>query len=61
MTADSFTNGDNDQPITCPKCGSRTDFFEEKDSDGEYTEIHQCLNESCGYQFNMYYEETPDA
>ena len=34
-----------DQPITCPKCGSRTDFIELADDKQQ----HQCL--SCKYEF----------
>lgn len=37
----------NDQPTTCGLCGARTDFEVENDS----TQIHQCLNQECKYQF----------
>ena len=36
-----------DQPTTCGLCGARTDFDVEEDN----TQIHQCLNRECGYQF----------
>ena len=36
-----------DQPTTCGLCGARTDFDVEEDD----TQIHQCLNRECRYQF----------
>ena len=36
---------DEDQPITCPKCGSRTDF---KDVSAR-VQLHTCLG--CAYSF----------
>lgn len=36
-----------DQPTTCGLCGARTDFDVEDDD----TQIHQCLNRECRYQF----------
>jgi hypothetical protein len=39
-----------DQPTTCGLCGSRTKFSEYT-SFHEYSEIHTCLNSSCGYEF----------
>jgi hypothetical protein len=36
-----------DQPTTCGLCGARTDFVVEEDD----TQIHQCLNRECRYQF----------
>ena len=42
---DVFTNGSNDQPTTCPKCGSRTDFIEIDD----FQQQHKCLG--CSYEF----------
>ena len=36
-----------DQPTTCGLCGTRTGF-EVKEDD---TQIHQCLNRECRYQF----------
>ena len=37
----------DDQPTTCGKCGSRTNFEEVH----EDTQIHECLNLDCGYKF----------
>jgi len=37
----------SDQPTTCGLCGARTDFDIEEDD----TQIHQCLNRECKYQF----------
>ena len=34
----------NDQPTTCCICGARTDFDDK-------TQLHQCLNPACGYNF----------
>lgn len=42
---DTYCNDDNDQPTTCPKCGSRTDFIDIADDKQPY----QCLN--CTYEF----------
>jgi len=36
-----------DQPTTCGLCGVRTDFDVEEND----TQIHQCLNLECRYQF----------
>ncbi len=36
-----------DQPTTCGLCGARTEFDVEEDD----TQIHQCLNRECRYQF----------
>jgi len=36
-----------DQPTTCGLCGVRTEFDVEEDD----TQIHQCLNRECRYQF----------
>ncbi len=43
----------SDQPTTCGLCGARTDFDVEKDD----TQIHQCLNPECRYQFIVVIEE----
>ena len=37
---DTYINGDNSQPKTCPKCGSRTEFEEI----AEDKQQHKCLN-----------------
>ena len=36
-----------DQPTTCGLCGTRTGFVVKEDD----TQIHQCLNRECRYQF----------
>ena len=43
----------NEQPMTCGICGARTDF--DVRSDG--TELHQCLNNACGYMFEAVDED----
>ena len=47
---------DNDNPATCPVCGSRTNFT--VNSDG--TQDHSCPSTSCGYIFKGEFDETPD-
>lgn len=37
----------SEQPTTCGLCGARTDFDVEENG----MQIHQCLDEACGYQF----------
>ena len=44
---DVHLNGDNDQPTTCPKCGSRTEF---NILDLE-RQKHRCKDSDCGYEF----------
>jgi transposase-like protein len=48
---DTYINGDNSQPTTCPKCGSRTEFEEIS----EDKQQHKCLN--CEYEFFLDFEE----
>lgn len=43
-----------DDIVTCPKCGSRTDFLELSDTIQE----HDCL--SCKYEFVVEIEETDE-
>ena len=47
---DTYVNGDNDQPTTCPMCSCRTDYIEV----AEDKEQHQCLG--CGYEFFLDFE-----
>ncbi len=46
----------NDQPTTCPKCGSMTDItldlFQTKDK----IQINKCLNMNCRYEFIMKFD-----
>ena len=58
---DTYTNGDNEQPVTCPICGSRTTFnrhfvmhvTKKQDADqiNSETQHHKCLG--CPYEFLM--------
>ena len=41
----------SDQPTTCPKCGSRTEFVEHTSE----LQQHECKN--CKYEFDLYFEE----
>lgn len=47
---------DNDQPTSCPKCGSRTDFKEET-FNNRLIQIHKCLNKKCAKEFIGEFEE----
>ena len=38
---------DDDQPMTCPHCGARTDF----EGDGTQPAKHKCMNQKCGFEF----------
>lgn len=48
--------GMTDQPTTCGKCGSRTDFVDINAPCGPHAEQnwhqhHKCLNPQCGFEF----------
>lgn len=44
----------SDQPVVCPKCGSRTEFEEISNSETMgVIQIHQCFDEKCQYKFEM--------
>ena len=40
-----------DQPVTCPKCGSRTEMTEEFIKQELGTQLHRCKNDLCNYKF----------
>ena len=40
----------NGQPVTCPKCSARTDFYEFVHENEEY-QIHFCKAWDCGFVF----------
>jgi hypothetical protein len=43
-----------DQPVTCPKCGARTDFQEFPKYESIITiQVHQCFDENCQYKFEV--------
>ena len=46
-----YSNEGNDQPATCPRCGSRTNFIEL----GDAVQQHKCLG--CKYEFVLSFEE----
>lgn len=57
MCIDVFTNGENENPITCPKCGARTEWVElEREP---RSQEHDCLNKQCLYKFIMEYDKEP--
>jgi hypothetical protein len=43
--------GLTDQPTTCPKCGSRTDFIDVDLGTDEWHQHHKCLSDTCGFEF----------
>lgn len=44
----------NDQPVTCPKCGSRTDFNESLNyKSKKVVQSHQCPDTSCRFKFEV--------
>ena len=44
----------NDQPVTCPKCGSRTEFEEFLTVENtSVSQIHQCIDTDCLFKFEM--------
>ncbi len=47
---------DNDQPATCPKCGSRTDFDGSRMGTAQDPQHHKCLNKKCGFEFKGEFE-----
>lgn len=51
---DVHLNGDNDQPTTCPQCGSRTEFFQVGLDTSR--QKHRCLDGDCGYEFHLDFE-----
>lgn len=44
---------DEDQPMSCPKCGTRTEFFELENG----TEVHICNNQECQFTFFAEHDE----
>lgn len=48
----------NDQPTTCPKCGARTHFtMQISPVSNEAVQIHQCMNQTCQFEFVVETEE----
>lgn len=41
----------NDQPVTCPNCGNRTEIVLDLSHIPDQTQIHRCLTESCKHKF----------
>ena len=40
-----------DQPVTCPKCGARTEFTLDLIETIEQTQYHHCLSAKCMFEF----------
>jgi len=43
----------NDQPATCPLCGSRSDITYEVPNSPDCEQYHRCLNPKCQFEFVM--------
>lgn len=41
----------SDQPVTCPRCGARTDIILDLSHTKNEAQIHQCLAEGCSSVF----------
>ncbi len=41
----------NDQPLTCPSCGNRTEIVLDLSHTIEQTQIHKCLSHMCECKF----------
>ena len=41
----------NDQPVTCPKSGVRTDILLDLSHVNGQPQIHKCLNDMCSHLF----------
>lgn len=44
----------NDQPVTCPKCGNRTEFEEAQEFKcKQLVQKHKCLDIDCQFKFEV--------
>jgi hypothetical protein len=51
----------SDQPVTCPKCGSRTEIILDLSHTSENTQVHKCLSNSCLFEFVVQIDkDSPD-
>ncbi len=41
----------NDQPVTCPECGNRTEIILDLFNTYEQMQIHKCLSINCEKEF----------
>lgn len=41
----------SDQPVTCPKCGSRTETIFDLSHTRNQTQVHKCLTRHCDFKF----------
>jgi predicted RNA-binding Zn-ribbon protein involved in translation (DUF1610 family) len=41
----------SDQPITCPKCGLRTEIITDHIDSPAKTQEHRCPSADCGFEF----------
>jgi hypothetical protein len=47
----------SDQPTICPQCSSRADILMDFSHTLEKTEVHQCLDNNCKYEFVIKYDK----
>jgi len=47
MISSSYVLLANDQPVTCPKCGARTNIILDLSHTTNQTQVHRCLNRKC--------------
>lgn len=43
----------SDQPVTCPRCGTRSEVLLNLSHTIDKTEVHLCIQANCGYEFVM--------
>ena len=41
----------SDQPVTCPRCGLRTEIILDLSHTIYQTQIHKCYSEKCDFEF----------
>jgi len=41
----------SDQPVTCPKCGSRTEILLDLSHAKNQVQVHQCFTLKCDFKF----------
>ena len=47
----------NDQPVTCPYCGKRSNWLADFSHTNSKTSIHECINHETEYLFIVEHEE----
>lgn len=47
----SYVLVSTDQPVTCPKCGARTETLLDLSHTRNQVQVHQCLSRHCNFKF----------